>query len=253
MQRVDSGMMKIHKAYENLNYDIRTNGEWSTLAKLSRSGNVTTVFDVGANHGDWADLATKAFPTAEIHAFEIVPETFARLQGRFGNAQNIILNEIGLSDSEGALDVYFSPKRHLLATCVAGFSEAFHKYKPETRVASATTGDRYCAERGIESIDVLKIDVEGFEPQVLRGFQGMLSRARIDVIQFEYGYINIDTHFLLKDFYDYLLQFKMQLGKIYPDYVDFRPYQHADEDFFGPNYLAVRSDRQDLTQVLGQH
>jgi hypothetical protein len=30
------------------------------------------------------------------------------------------------------------------------------------------------------------------------------------------------------------------VGKIYPDYVDFRDYDLSDEDFLGPNYLACR-------------
>lgn len=234
-----------------MNYDIRTNGELCAITKVAKAGRITSVFDVGANRGDWTALAAKAFPDAKIHLFEIVHETFGYLQKRFGNSENLLLNDVGLSDTEGTLNVYFSPERHALATCVAGFSEVFHKYRPKARPVSVTTGDRYCAAKGVETIDFLKVDVEGFEPQVLRGFNGMLDRGRIAVIQFEYGYINIDTHFLLKDFYDYLSQFNMTIGKIYPDYVDFRPYRHVDEDFHGPNYLAVRSDRHDFLQVLG--
>ena len=93
----------------------------------------------------------------------------------------------------------------------------------------------------------MKIDVEGYEDKVLKGFEGMLKAGRIKIIQFEYGCINIDTHFLLKDFYDYLGRFDMKIGKIYPTYVDFREYRYSDENFFGPNYLAVHSS---CTKVL---
>ena len=164
---------------------------------------------------------------------------------------NVTLNDVGLSDEESTTTVYYSPRLHAIATCVAGFSEAFHQYQPNALQVRTTSGDRYCASKGTSVIDFLKIDVEGFEPQVLRGFEGMLKSGKIDVIQFEYGYINIDTHFLLKDFHDYLSQFDMVIGKIYPDYVDFRGYRHADEDFYGPNYLAVRRDRKDLLRALG--
>lgn len=251
VQRIDSKLLAAHKAYENLNYDIRTNGELSAITKLAKIGGITTVFDVGANRGDWTALAARAFPSAQIHSFEIVPETFRHLRSRFGDAAGIVINDIGLSETEGTINVYFSSDKDGLATCVAGFSETFHRYQPEVRSVSVTSGDQYCAANGVETITLLKIDVEGFEPQVLRGFNGMLTRRRIDVIQFEYGYVNIDTHFLLKDFYDYLAHFNMTIGKMYPDYVDFRPYRHSDEDFCGPNYLAVRSDRQDLLQFLG--
>jgi FkbM family methyltransferase len=251
VQRIDRLLVAAHKGYENLNYDLSTNGELSTIKKLAKMG-ATTVFDVGANEGDWTDLAVQAFPQAKIHSFEIVPQTFSHIHSRFGGHANVALNNIGLSDNEGTTSIYFSPDRNFLATCVPGFSEEFHQYKPEPQTVSVTSGDLYCSRNGIKKIDFLKVDVEGFEPQVLRGFKNMLSERRIEVIQFEYGYINIDTHFLLKDFYDYLTPFGMTLGKIYPDRVDFRPYRHVDEDFYGPNYLAVRSDRKDLIELLGK-
>ncbi|MFM9971903.1 MAG: hypothetical protein ACKVQK_26275 [Burkholderiales bacterium] len=40
------------------------------------------------------------------------------------------------------------------------------------------------------------------------------------------------------------------LGKLYPDHVDFRAYQLEDEDFLGPNYVAVRQGRGDLIEAL---
>lgn len=247
-----AALLTIHKAFENLNYNIHSNGELCVMAKLSRTGGITTLFDVGANLGEWSYLAMNRFPDAIIHAFEIVPQTFDRLRLRFAEEDNVVLNSIGLAENEGAIDVHFSAERHALATCVPGFSEQFHRYRPAALSVAVTSGDRYCAQRGIERIGFLKIDVEGFEPQVLRGFGDMLNAGRIDVIQFEYGYINIDTHFLLKDFYDYLSPFGMRIGKIYPDYVEFRPYKHAHEDFYGPNYLAVRSDRRDLIEIFGR-
>ena len=252
IRRIDNKLLMVHKGYENLNYDFCTNGELSTLTKLAKVGEIKTVFDVGANRGDWTDIARKSFPGAQIHSFEIVPETFSHLRNRFGNAANVAINDVGLSDAEGTINVYFSSDRDWIATCVPDISETLHSYRPEARPVSVITGDHYCATKGIEAINFLKIDVEGFEPQVLRGFKDMLSRGRIDAIQFEYGYVNIDTHFLLKDFYAHLSQFNMTIGKIYPDYVDFRPYRHVDEDFYGPNYLAVRSDRQDILRSLGR-
>ena len=40
------------------------------------------------------------------------------------------------------------------------------------------------------------------------------------------------------------------VGKIFPSYVDFREYELKDEDFQGPNYLAVRAARADLIALL---
>jgi len=78
----------------------------------------------------------------------------------------------------------------------------------------------------------------------------MLKNGQIKIIQFEYGMININTHFLLKDFYDYLEAFDMKIGKIYPSYVDLREYRHIDENFYGPNYLAILSSCEIFADAL---
>jgi len=92
--------------------------------------------------------------------------------------------------------------------------------------------------------------VEGAERLVLKGFSEALDAGRIDVIQFEYGKVAILTHFLLKDFYELFEDKGYAVGKIFPDHVDFRPYKLEDEDFLGPNYLAVRRERADIIEAL---
>ena len=48
-----------------------------------------------------------------------------------------------------------------------------------------TTLDIFCAENGIRQIDLLKIDVEGFEYVVLKGAQNVLMKGAIKAIQIE--------------------------------------------------------------------
>lgn len=121
----------------------------------------------------------------------------------------------------------------------------------ELRECSLTTGDFYCAKRGIDHIDLLKLDVEGAESTVLKGFSRMLEEARIAAVQFEYNFAAIRSHFLLSDFYDLFEPAGFVVGKIFPDAVEFRAYDiYRDEDFLGPNYLAVRRDRRDLIGAL---
>jgi hypothetical protein len=112
------------------------------------------------------------------------------------------------------------------------------------------TGDAYCEAREIARIDLLKIDTEGSELLVLEGLNGMLSRERIDVIQFEYSRINVLSKYLLKDFYGLLDESRYAIGKLFPDHVAFKRYELVDETFMGPNYVAVRRGRPDLIGLL---
>lgn len=112
-------------------------------------------------------------------------------------------------------------------------------------------GDDYCAEHSIDHIDLLKIDAEGTDHLVLKGFERLLEARAVEAVQFEYGRANILNHFLLADFYQFLGAAGMVVGKLYPNYVDFRRYDEVHEDFIGPNYVAVRDDRPDLVKLLG--
>lgn len=115
--------------------------------------------------------------------------------------------------------------------------------------ANLTTLDDFCAERGIEAIDYLKIDVEGAEHRVLKGARSLLQDDKIACIQFEYGAFSIETRFLLKDYFE-LLSDRFVIGKIFPDHVAFGDYAWTAEDFRFCNYLCVSKDRPDIQRIL---
>jgi FkbM family methyltransferase len=242
LARGSQGFLRL---YNNVNYDAAANGERRILALLGRS-NIECLFDVGASIGEWLQLARRECPSATIHAFEIVPSTFEQLRRRIGTEPRSILNPFGLAETRGSVDVWYCPDDPELSS-IFPYPTGMASLPVRCQI---TTGDEYCAERGIVHIDFLKLDVEGLELPALRGFERMLTAGGIDVIQFEYGFVNILPKFLLKDLYEFLAAHGYIVGKIFPSYVDFRAYELRDEDFMGPNYLAVRRNRSDLIARL---
>ena len=71
-----------------------------------------------------------------------------------------------------------------------------------------------------------------------------------DLVQFEYGRVNVVNRFFLRDFYDFFEARGYAVGKIFPTSVDFRDYELSDEDFMGPNYLACRRDKPEYLRAL---
>ncbi len=228
---------KISLAYKNFNYDPRSNGEEFLLRDVLAPKNPSMIFDVGANDGAWALLAAQYCKRAKIHAFEIVPSTAEIGARNVAGESRIVYNSVGLADYSGSMPVR-SFADHTHSTTL----DYPHDAPFETVKGRVAVGDDYCGGNDIGRIDLLKIDVEGAENKVIAGFSQMLRQRRIEMIQFEYGRANILTKFLLKDWYDLLAPMGYKIGKLYPDYIDFKDYDLRDEDFIGPNYVAMKEE-----------
>ena len=234
------------EGYENWNYDFNKNGEFRVLKKL-QAFDIKTILDVGANVGDWSSFALDLYIDAKIHAFEIVPQTFEILKSNISEKQDrITLNNLGLSDSKQTIDIKYAPQSNGQSSMFTFLDE--NQY--EIVACQVIAGDTYIEENNIEQVNLLKIDTEGAEHLVLKGFEKTLSAQKIDVIQFEYGRVNILSKFLLYDFYNFFEEQGYKVGKIYPNYVDFKAYDFEDENFIGPNYVAIKASRTDIIEAL---
>lgn len=231
-------------AYNNKDFNHLSNGEYWVQKRLTGL-KMKTVFDVGANIGLWTLNALKVFNGCSIHCFEPIPAVFQKLRANLSGSEAILVNA-AFSDQEGDAVFNYYPTKDV-------FSSRFD-FKLDavaTQVAvTMQTGDDYCRRNGVTSIDFLKVDTEGSDHLVLRGFDELLSGQKIRVIQFEYGALAITTKFLLKDFYDFFSERGYIVGKIYPNYVDFSPYTYEKEDFIGLNFLAVQRNDSDVISLL---
>jgi FkbM family methyltransferase len=236
----------VESAYANEGASFERNGEQALLNKL-RGFDFGTAFDVVANFGDWTSEAIAVWPKCHVHAFEVAPGTFDRLSERFRSFQQpdrLTLNCLGLSDEEGSHRMYYYPE-HPELTC----ESPRHDYPAVPFDANLAVGDEYCDSRGIDTVDFLKIDVEGAEFRVLRGFAERIAARKIHCIQFEYGAFATQTRFLLGDYYS-LLSSAYWIGKIYPGCVEFLDYDWTIEDFRFSNYCCVSRLRPDIRAIL---
>ncbi|MEE9296451.1 MAG: FkbM family methyltransferase [Phycisphaerae bacterium] len=246
LARAVAGLCRsILNAYDNLNYDHDTNGERFVLEAL-RGRPLSCLFDVGANVGQWTMMARNIFPHSEIHCFEVMPPTVEKLRKHVEEDGKITVNSCGLSDGNGSIALRCFSGNDALTTS----TDYPHDLPVSEARGEVITGDGYVQRKGIKHIDFIKIDVEGMEHQVLAGLTETLAAGKVDMVQFEYGRVNIITKFLLRDFYAFFDRHGFAVGKIYPDHVAVGDYSLEDEDFGGPNYLAVRRARGDLVRLV---
>lgn len=245
---------KAIEAWKNRQFDVHLNGEVALLAALAPF-KPSRLFDVGANIGDWSLAAAAVLPAARIEAFEITPATAATLTANAAPwGARLAVHAFGLGDREGAITVYVSPRddtaNSTLRDAVAVSADATEDAAIVEVAARITTGDAFLAAEGITHLDFLKIDVEGAEFSVLNGFADAFARNAIDLVQFEYGEINLKTRDFLEDYYKFFTTRGFVVGKLYPEGVMFKNYDLADEDFLGPNYIACRAERADMIAAL---
>lgn len=190
-----------------LNYkNSRVSGEQSFLKKyiLGKNG---VVMDVGANEGNYSEEVLSLNSIVKVYAFEPHPVTFQRLCKKFRANNQITLVNQGLSSRGGFLELHDYANKdgssHAslfpeVITEIHGAREAVsHK-------VSLTTLDEFVEEYCIDSISLLKIDVEGNELEVLRGGAKCLQSKKIAAIHFEFNEMNVASRCFFRDFWQIL-------------------------------------------------
>lgn len=236
--------------YNDFSYDFQANGEQFLVSALA-AFDLRTVFDVGANVGHWSRIAAQSFPNATLHAFELSAGTRAALRQNLAG-KRFVIPDLALGSAAGSVEYKDYGELSTLNSTVA---TTFHDATTPFTLCRAllAKGDDYLREQDIHRIDLLKIDVEGAEMHVLRGFHNALHRGAIRVIQFEYGHANADAGpgHLMKDFYALLEGAGFAVGRLWSVGVQFSPFQYRFNNFdSGPNYVAVLKSESAILRAL---
>lgn len=137
-----------------------------------------TVVDVGANVGYYTLLAASCVgPQGRVFAVEPSPYAYARLsQVVADNAlANIVTLQAALGSAPGEGVLYSPPSGNHSPSMVPSDHQ-------DGVIVPLRTLDGCMKQWNLEQVDLLKIDVEGFEPQVLAGGHSALKAARIRAI-----------------------------------------------------------------------
>ena len=173
------------------NCDTSQNGELLFLNRIKDEINIA--FDVGSRYdSEFLNI------NAEVHYFEPVPDFLDKLSKTENKNKKSYFNNFGLGNSNETI-VYY-PKYQSFCNRKKTFGVPENKLdKLHLCIKKAVD---YIVEKNIKSIDFLKIDTEGYEFDVLRGFEDMITSVKI--IQFEYGGTFLDNNIKMVDIISYL-------------------------------------------------
>ncbi len=243
---VDKLAVIYHDLYENKNYDLHSNGEEYLINKLNDSKQLSCVFDVGANKGQYSLLIRRISESTRILAFEPVKDTYSILNN---NVRNMGIDTYNFAFGNVKGPSYINLYSEDTLSSMVNFQGDFLNKKVKNVRINVNTGNSFLKENNnIGEISLLKIDTEGFENKVLEGFKDYF--PIINVIQFEYGMANLSSKYFL---YDYFKEYSniFKIGKLYPrGVIFFENYNINLENFIGPNFVMVKKEKVDLIKIL---
>ncbi len=162
--------------------ETRLHPDWEILRRIGPVSEPHFVIDVGAHHGWFFHCWRDWCPSAEVHAFEPTPASRARAAEFYGGAPGIFVTQAAVGARRGTARLKVladsSVSNSLLEPDAGRWREIAYSTGEVSEIeVPVVTLDDYAAERGLGEVKLLKIDVQGFELEVLRGAEALLPRV----------------------------------------------------------------------------
>lgn len=148
----------------------------------------TTCIDIGAHKGNYArEVLTQT--SANVIAFEPLPESFAALRvslNEFSERVTLVNKGVGAVNDE--LVLHFSNNETMHASFAEEIKEISYVSNEHRIKVPVVTLDSYCSDHGLDEIDLVKIDTEGYEADVFLGAARVFRQVRPRFIQIEFNW-----------------------------------------------------------------
>ena len=196
-----------------------------------------TLFDIGANNGNYSLAVAKLFPKSIIYSFEPSKSTFDQLVQNVKNELSITPYQIGFGEKRKKTNLYSDKVG-------SGMASTYHRQFENSKVKfhqiekiNIDKLDNWVHQNRVMP-DFVKIDVEGAELSVLRGGLNVLKNVK--AVQFEFGGTAIDAKNYFRDYWNFFTGLNFKLYRYTPSgLLRIETYSEKEEVFEFMNYLAV--------------
>lgn len=233
--KIEHQCQAIIRAHLNDGIEFERNGEYLLVSAIAPTAHVFV--DVGANVGAWSQRFAQLMQEPGFGLLvEPSPEALARLSTLVPALKcGAVVVDAAAADRVGEATFFVEPWAGETSSLVPGCSSQGAR-AVKVRM---TTIDREVASRGIEFIDFLKIDAEGFDLKVLLGARDILSAGRVGIVQFEYNSSWAQSGSTLAEAIRTLTGYGYEVFLLKADGLYKVTYQLYGEYFGYSNYVAV--------------
>lgn len=153
----------------------------------------SVIYDIGANIGTWALLAKSIFAESRIECFEPLETHFDEFNKNTKAISNINLNRVALGSQNSKMEINitsFTDASSLLE--VSNNTEVLYNiFKSGSAEVDVVKLDDYIEANSIPYPDMMKLDIQGYELEALKGASKCLDSAKYVVLEvcFEELYI----------------------------------------------------------------
>lgn len=182
-----------------------------SIAKRYLPGN-PVIIDAGAFDGAESIVMSQVWPQGHLHAFEPVPEIFKSLAEKTRPFSNISAYNLALGTTDGMCEMYVSefvnaPGSASHSSSLLPPKEVYeyapHVAFPRTVTVNACKLDTWAQNNHIEKIDMLWLDMQGFELDMMKASPIILSTVKVILTEVEFVEAYQDQY-LYQDIKDWL-------------------------------------------------
>ena len=139
------------------------------------------IFDVGAHIGNFSIASNVFYKDCKVYSFEPVKSTFDILSFNIANYVNIKVFNIALGKENKRDVMFFSNSEKDRSSFFK--DNILNQENLNTQEIEIKTISSIVKEFDILVIDILKIDVEGFEYEVIEGASDILNRVKFVIVE----------------------------------------------------------------------
>ena len=164
---------------------------------------VDTIIDVGANSGQFTKASNHFFPTATIYSFEPLRDLYEKNKKSFHKVKEIQVYNLAFGNEEGHINFYQNGYGHISSALEISKENVFYPKDSIIKIEVPITKiDLFFRDKKLTNKTILKIDVQGFELEVLKGSIETLKNINFIIIEanLQKLYNNQPTFSMVHDF-----------------------------------------------------